>query len=71
MDLDHFISLAKDYDRLGWAVQEQLDAVLAGEDPSAQNPNAMSLASDFLAKAADQYLEGADDALELVAEVVA
>ena len=69
MDLDAFIALAKEWQELGWAVQEQLQAVLWGEDPSAQNPNAMSLAADFLRTAERFGIESADDALELVREV--
>lgn len=71
MDLDRFIALAKAYQGLGWAVQEQLDAVLNGEDPSAQNPHAMSLAGDFLRRAVLDDVESADDALALVEEVAA
>lgn len=70
MDLDSVIALAKAYDGLGWAVQEQLDAVLAGEDPSEQNPNALSLAADFLWAAERAGIEDAADALALLKENV-
>lgn len=39
VDLDILIDFAKQYSKLGWAVQPQLDTVIAGSDEHV-NPNA-------------------------------
>lgn len=49
MELRDLIEIAKAYQSLGWAVQEQLDDFLQGEEEGC-NPNALRLASDFLRK---------------------
>ena len=41
--LQDIIWVAKEYQSMGWAVQEQLDALLDGEDVEAQNPNALAM----------------------------
>ena len=49
MDLSDVIDICRAWDRLGWAVQSQLDAVLDGRDIEDQNPNAMEMVDEFLA----------------------
>ena len=48
MDLSELISLCTLYNNLGWAVQEQLDSVMQGEDLNDQNNNALEMIRDFL-----------------------
>lgn len=52
-----FTGLAQEYRNLGWAVIEQLDALLDGERlPSNKlNPNAVRMIVEFLDLARDQY----------------
>lgn len=49
MELIDLIKIAKAYQSLGWAVQEQLDSFLQGEGEEC-NPNALRLAGGFLRK---------------------
>lgn len=54
MDLSDVIDICRAWDRLGWAVQSQLDAVLDGRDIEDQNPNAMDMVDEFLAVVAEK-----------------
>lgn len=40
MELDRLIDFAKTYDRLGWAIQQQVDDILQGNTDDI-NPNAL------------------------------
>lgn len=49
MNLEDFITAARKYQDLGWAVQEQLDGLLAGDDPDDMNPDALEMIGELLA----------------------
>lgn len=61
MELYELVDLATDYTNLGWAVQEQLQAVVDGEDLDDQNPNALSMIAGFLKRAGRLGVEDATD----------
>ena len=63
MDLELFLELAKSYNGLGWAVQEQLESVVKGEPMEEQNSNALRMIADWLGGACDD-VEGAGDLAE-------
>jgi len=65
MELERFIELAKTYNSLGWAVQEQLESVVKGEPAEEQNSNALSMIVDFLNDAGDDVESARDLAEEL------
>lgn len=48
MYLNTFIRLAQGFNNLGWAVQEQLVAVLTDGNVEDQNPNALRMIADYL-----------------------
>ena len=59
MTLTQLLKLAKAYDKLGWAVQEQLESLNANGEVTTQNPNALRMIDrDFLKLA---QLIGNDD----------
>lgn len=66
MDFEDFIEAAKEYSRLGWSVQEQLDSWIDGERlPSSHlNPNAVRYFTEFLETLRDQYGIDVDNHLE-------
>ncbi len=68
MDLHDFIELAREYQSLGWAVQEQLDDVLDGESADDKNPNALRLIRTFLGKCERAGIDGATDAIAVATE---
>jgi hypothetical protein len=45
MDLEEILRICAEYNKLGWAVQEQLDDLLNGE--TEQNPNAVKMMAKF------------------------
>jgi hypothetical protein len=51
--LEDIIEIAKEYDGLGWALQEQLQSVLDGEDLEDQNENALSMCRAFLRRVSE------------------
>ena len=48
MKLEEFIQYAEEYASLGWAIQEQLRDVIAGQPMDDQNPTALAMIGDFL-----------------------
>lgn len=66
MDMETFLHLAKRYNDLGWAVQDQLVSLDNGDDPEEQNPNALKLIKEFLVYAEKRGLEGTDIILEAI-----
>lgn len=64
MDLNKIILICKAYDKLGWAVQAQLDDLMGGETAK-QNPNAIKLIEKFGRSLPD---EAKDDLAALVAD---
>jgi hypothetical protein len=64
MQLQDLVDLCTAYDRLGWAVQDQLNKVLAQCPLGDLNPNAVGLLQDWLERAkvaADGGFTGAGD----------
>jgi hypothetical protein len=58
MEVYDAIQIAKAYDKLGWAVADQLDTVLDGTGgPDNLNPNALDLIEEFLDDCARQGLD--------------
>lgn len=66
MDIETFLDLAKRFNDLGWAVQDQLVDLDNGADPEEQNPNALKLIKEFLVYAERRGLEGTDIILEAI-----
>lgn len=66
MDFDDFIEAAKEYSRLGWSTQNQLDSWVDGERlPSPHlNKNAVIDIKDFLRMLRDEYGFDVDDYLD-------
>ena len=64
VELDTLVKLCSAYQRLGWAVQKQLDDILAGEDADKQNPNAVKLIRVWLRMASHAGFEDADDLID-------
>ena len=52
MQLKDFLALAAEFNRLGWTVQEQLQAVVDGEALDGQNANALQMIERFLRREA-------------------
>ena len=50
MDLYDFLYLAKEFNDMGWAIQEQLQSIVDGEDLEEQNVNALRHISRLLNK---------------------
>ena len=48
MDLTDLIEICRAWDRMGWAVQSQIEAVADGAPIEDQNPAAMEMAVDWL-----------------------
>ena len=63
MDLELFMELAESYNRLGGAVQGQLQSIMRGEPKEEQNSNALRMIVSWLGGAADD-LEGAGELAE-------
>lgn len=58
MEVYDAIAIAKAYDKLGWAVQSQLDTVMDGTGgPDNLNPNALDLIEEFFDACARQGLD--------------
>jgi hypothetical protein len=53
MDLARLMEICKAYNKLGWAVQDQLHDVLENKNYDDQNRNALELIKDFLNDASD------------------
>lgn len=60
LELERFLELSERYKDLGWAVQEQLAAVLRGEAMEEQNSNALKMIASFLWDASE-IIDGAED----------
>lgn len=60
MELSDLIEICRQWDRLGWAVQEQLDSVAGGQPVAEQNPSAMEMVADFL-REVDRIVAWCDD----------
>ncbi len=56
MDIETFVKLAKQYNDLGWAIQEQLNDVLQG-DVDSVNPNALAYIKRFIDEAANSGVD--------------
>ena len=73
MELHTFVRLAKEYQKLGWAVQEQLDDLL--EDPQTlteKNPTAVAMIESFMkrcARISSSLAESCDDYLHEIQQV--
>ncbi len=64
MDLDTFITAAKLYNRLGWAVQDQLDDILSGSIYEC-NPNAVRMCVEMFKQV---ELDDSEDVLQEMKE---
>ncbi len=62
IDIGELLDLCERYRDMGWAVQEQLAAVIEGEPIDEQNSNALEMIRKFLRKCDDA---GVSDALEI------
>lgn len=60
MHIEDFMGIAKDFSDLGWSVQEQLQAILDGEDFDDQNINALFHINTFFTRAKDVGIEFPD-----------
>ena len=60
MDLSDLIEICRSWNRLGWAVQSQLESVLDGSLVDDQDPNAMDMVLDFL-RDVDRIVAWCDD----------
>lgn len=61
MDIVSFLDLARKWDELGSAVQEQLEDVLNFQNLEKQNPNALRIIARFLKAAAEAGIEDSGD----------
>lgn len=68
MNMETFLELAKMYNDLGWAVQEQLHELDNGVDAEDMNPNALGMIANFLVYAGKRGLEGTDIILDAIVE---
>ena len=67
MTLHDFLSVCKDYNNLGWAIQEQLHAVVEDEESvHDQNSEAMRRVISFLKQAAELDVEDAGEWAETI-----
>ena len=60
MQLEDFLALAAEWNRLGGAVQKQLQAVVDDESLDAQNVNALTLIEQFLRRDAAPMLDDSE-----------
>lgn len=67
MTIERFIKLAKRYNELGWAIQNQLDQVLGNAELGTLNDNALMVIADFLDEAGDELN---DEAASIAAEEI-
>lgn len=65
MELDQLMRFARAYNKLGWAVQEQLDDVIDGNHNDL-NPNALEEIDNKLRGFDDDLDEAIDNAMEAV-----
>lgn len=64
MDLIMLLRLCREYERLGYAVHSQLDAIMDGENVAFQNQNAVRMIEKFLRTCDKHGVVGADEVLE-------
>lgn len=60
MELSDLIEICRSWNRMGWAVQSQLESVLDGSPLEDQNPNALEMILDFL-RDVDRTVAWCDD----------
>ena len=60
MVISDLIQICHSWNRMGWAVQGQLDSLLDGQPIEDQNPNALDMVLDFL-RDVDRVVAWCDD----------
>ena len=69
MELSDLIEICKAWDRMGWAVQSQAEAVVGGQPLEEQNPNALAMVQEWLKDVQDKMAWVADgDDIEAIRE---
>lgn len=70
MHVTEIIEICKAWNDLGWAVQEQLNAVMFdGDNPADKNHNAMRYALTFLKQLND--VDGCQEIIDRISEAIA